>query len=164
MGQYHRVVNLDKKQYLDPHSMGLGAKLMEFGSSRLTESLVALLACSNGRGGGDYSYDGLGDQIFGMWAGDRIAVVGDYWGDNDDDTSVIPTWDMMSPEEGESEYKNISMDVMTVMCVADSWFRSNLLEDVARYDFGRDWSEIFTEEEIKAEQERQQKEREQNGV
>lgn len=33
MGQYHYVVNLDKKQYLRPHRFGDGLKLLEFGSS-----------------------------------------------------------------------------------------------------------------------------------
>lgn len=37
-------------------------------------ALMALLACSNGRGGGDLAEH----PLIGRWAGDRIAVVGDY--------------------------------------------------------------------------------------
>ena len=33
MGQYHLILNLDKRQYLEPHAFGEGAKLLEFGAS-----------------------------------------------------------------------------------------------------------------------------------
>lgn len=142
MGQYHRTVNIDAKQYLDPHSMGLGAKLSEFGESRLTACLVYLLAVSNGRGGGDINSD---NGLIGSWAGERIAVVGDYWEEDEAKERGIPTWETM-----KEEYTNISMDILAIACQADDWLRQSVLEDVARYDFGRDWSSIFTEEELKA--------------
>jgi len=75
MGQYHVTVNLDKKEFIMPHKLGVGLKLREqLGSLDSTpDALFILLACS---GGGD-----LGDtdnNMVGKWAGDRIAVVGDY--------------------------------------------------------------------------------------
>src|ERR1035437_2545598 len=81
MGQYHLVVNLDKHQYLHPHRLGDGLKLMEFGRSRdgTMTALAFLLACSaceGGRGGGDPREDSEG--VIGSWAGDRIAIIGDY--------------------------------------------------------------------------------------
>lgn len=77
MGQYHIVANLDKKQWLHPHHMGDGMKLLEFGCSRegTMTGLAILLATSNGKGGGDLHSN---DSIIGSWAGDRIAIVGDY--------------------------------------------------------------------------------------
>lgn len=33
MGQYHKIVNLDKKQFISGHAFGDGIKLMEFGGS-----------------------------------------------------------------------------------------------------------------------------------
>lgn len=77
MGQYHYVVNLDKRQYLHPHCFGDGLKLMEFGCSRdgTMTALAVLLAEQNGRGGGDINSQ---DPLVGSWAGDRIAIVGDY--------------------------------------------------------------------------------------
>ena len=33
MGQYYLVVNLDKKEFLHPHKLGDGLKLMEFAAS-----------------------------------------------------------------------------------------------------------------------------------
>ena len=80
MGQYHLTVNLDKRQFLDPHKLGDGLKLMEqVGSSEggIGSALLLLLAVSNGRGGGDFHGDDT-DGIIGSWGGDRIAVVGDY--------------------------------------------------------------------------------------
>lgn len=81
MGQYHYVVNLDKKQYLHPHRFGDGLKLMEFGDSRggTMTALAILLAeqsAGGGRGGGDMRHDAEG--LVGAWSGDRIAIVGDY--------------------------------------------------------------------------------------
>jgi hypothetical protein len=81
MGQYHLIANLDKKQYLHPHRFGDGLKLMEFGCSSpgTMTALAVLLApqsAEGGRGGGDFHHDVEG--IVGSWAGDRIAIVGDY--------------------------------------------------------------------------------------
>jgi hypothetical protein len=92
MGQYHFVCNLDKKEFLHPHKLGDGLKLMEFGCSAVgtLTGLTLLLAASNGeqgRGGGDYRYEDT-HGIVGRWAGDRIAIIGDYWDDND-----IPNYD-----------------------------------------------------------------------
>jgi hypothetical protein len=53
-------------------------KLWEQGASQggILNALHALLAISNGRGGGDY-IDGHAAFV-GRWGGDRVAVVGDY--------------------------------------------------------------------------------------
>jgi hypothetical protein len=55
MGQYYLIVNVDKREYLDPHKFGEGAKLMEFGHSQssILLALTVLLSNGNGRGGGD---------------------------------------------------------------------------------------------------------------
>ena len=55
MGQYHLTVNLDKKEFLMPHKLGVGLKLREQLGSRdsTPDALFILLACSNGYGGGD---------------------------------------------------------------------------------------------------------------
>lgn len=55
MGQYYIAVNLDKKQVVNPHACGDGAKLLEFGlsASGMMSAIAILLADGNGRGGGD---------------------------------------------------------------------------------------------------------------
>jgi hypothetical protein len=81
MGQYHKVYNIDRKEMLHAHKLGLGLKLMEqVGFEKSTaDALFLLLANSNGRGGGDAD-----DHSFiGRWAGDRIVVQGDYAGPGD---------------------------------------------------------------------------------
>ena len=80
MGQYHYLVNLDKKQVIHPHQIGNGLKLCEqiAGSYSTATVLVMLLASSSkngGRGGGDFQAI---HPLVGSWAGDRIAFVGDY--------------------------------------------------------------------------------------
>lgn len=81
MGQYHLTVCLDTREYLDPHGLGDGLKLAEqIGSDGgVGSALIALLAVSNGRGGGDLPEDLVdGERIVGRWGGKRIAIVGDY--------------------------------------------------------------------------------------
>ncbi len=80
MGQYHYLVNLDKKQVIQPCQIGNGMKLQEqIGWAYSTATvLVMLLAASNkhgGRGSGDFY---VNHPLVGSWAGDRIAFVGDY--------------------------------------------------------------------------------------
>lgn len=62
MGQYHVPVNLDRMETINPHRFGDGIKLMEFGSSGYgTMAALGYLLAGEGR-----------------WAGQRIAIVGDY--------------------------------------------------------------------------------------
>lgn len=77
MGQYFYILNLDKRQFLHPHCFGDGLKLLEFGSSAngTMTGLALLLRKSTEGGGGDYTGT---HEIVGSWAGDRIAIVGDY--------------------------------------------------------------------------------------
>jgi len=77
MGQYYKVVNLDKRQYLHAHQFGEGLKLLEFGCSAggTMTALALLLASGNGRGGGDHPSK---NPLIGSWAGDRIVIAGDY--------------------------------------------------------------------------------------
>lgn len=76
MGQYHKVYNVDKREFIHAHHIDNGLKLMEqvgFEKSSAT-ALFLLLANSNGRGGGD----ARDHPLIGRWAGDRIVVQGDY--------------------------------------------------------------------------------------
>lgn len=77
MGQYYKIVNIKKKEYITPHIFGDGAKLMEFSMSAngVLAGLAILLADGNGRGGGDLNSQ---SDIVGSWAGDNIVIAGDY--------------------------------------------------------------------------------------
>src|SRR5690606_8509685 len=82
MGQYHLIVNLDRQEFLDPHQLGSGLKAWEQIANHpgTPQALFVLLTCSNGRGGGDFAEDRRpeGERVIGRWAGDRVAVIGDY--------------------------------------------------------------------------------------
>jgi len=107
MGQYHKVVNLDKREFIHPHELGSGLKQWEqiANNPGTPHALFILCCCSNGRGGGDFDlyrnahgagrtsraadepleapYQETALAVIGRWAGDRIAVVGDYTEDRD---------------------------------------------------------------------------------
>lgn len=89
MGQYFKLVNLDKREVVCPWCLGGGAKLWEWAANTQGSVLTLLLRKSDEGGGGDfYGYrKGVGEgqsidcplsPIAGRWAGDRIALVGDY--------------------------------------------------------------------------------------
>lgn len=122
MGQYHFVCNLDRKEYLHPHRFGDGLKLLEFGScyaagGTLT-GLAILLSEQNGRGGGDLHGDlddtrasYLMENYVGRWAGDRIAIIGDYFTSDDKVASQGNPW------RDEDEWDDISEPVVQTMII-----------------------------------------------
>ena len=128
MGQYHYLVNLDKKQVIHPHQIGNGLKLREqIGWNHSTATvLVMLLASSSkdgGRGGGDFRAK---HPLVGSWAGDRIAFVGDYAEAGDIpgcDASVIYeqcnaaccATEKVGRPEGWQDWNNISPQVREMM-------------------------------------------------
>lgn len=109
MGQYYLIVNLDKQEFLHPHKMGDGLKLMEFGASGdgTMLALALLLADGCGRGGGDYhakkgSTPDL--ALIGRWKGDRIVIAGDYA-----DPAFTPKAEAWTPEQ-RAELKELFSD------------------------------------------------------
>lgn len=105
MGQYHKLVNLDKREEVISYPLGLGAKQYEqtgFEGS-MSDALYLLLMTSPARGGGDWpAFDGLS----GRWAGDRVVVLGDYSTDDD-----LPTYPALGTVWGEEGWTDISKDV-----------------------------------------------------
>lgn len=99
MGQYYLVCNIDKKQFLHPHKLGDGLKLMEFAASDdgTMLALGLLLADGCGRGGGDF-HAKKGSKpdldLIGAWKGDRIVIAGDYA-----DVGFIPKPSEWTPEQ-----------------------------------------------------------------
>lgn len=135
MGQYHKVCNLDKKQFLHPHKAGDGLKLLEFGcSSNGTMTLLALLlARDNGKGGGDLHVDEDQDvhMLVGSWAGDRIAIVGDYH--EKDDELIVPhgtgtaCLGQDNPWVEGNDWKDITDDVLKV-ARCDQYLKQSMVD------------------------------------
>lgn len=116
MGQYWKVVNLDKREFVYPHKLGVGLKLGEqlYSNHGTPAAMFILTACMRERrGGGDFDWDSnyygpertdahhsgapvnedyntVAKRTIGRWAGDRIAVVGDYSEDEDLPSSPVP--------------------------------------------------------------------------
>src|SRR5947209_6173022 len=77
MGQYFKIVNLDKREVVNPWDIGAGAKFWEWVYNPQTRIFPWLLRKSDGDGGGDI-HDRDGYRTLGRWAGDRIVLIGDY--------------------------------------------------------------------------------------
>lgn len=94
MGQYFKIVNLDKKEYLAPHSFKwAGGKLNE-GWGEINWALNNLLAQ------GFHPDDGWErDEFLGRWAGDRITIIGDY-----DESGLYQRLE-------KDGYKNLSLEI-----------------------------------------------------
>lgn len=124
MGQYHYLINLDKKQFVHPHQIGNGLKLHEqvgwpYSTSTALAMLLAASSRDGGRGGGDFHAP---HPLIGSWAGDRIAFVGDYA-----ETEDIPGFDAphiyevcsaeakAGSDEHPDGWKNISAQVREMM-------------------------------------------------
>jgi len=76
VGQYHRLVNLDKQEWVDPNGLGLGAKQYEHTGvdGSLADAMYVLTMTSPNEGGGDFPHT----EVSGRWVGDRVVIVGDY--------------------------------------------------------------------------------------
>ena len=108
MGQYHKTYNITKKEFIHPHRINNGLKLMEqIGRAKSTaDALFLLLANSNGRGGGD----ARPHPAIGRWAGDQIAVQGDYAEERDPG---------FIPHEEREKYTDISAIVAEMLSCCD---------------------------------------------
>ena len=125
MGQYYKIVNIKKKQYITPHTFGDGSKLMEFSMSAngVLAGLAILLADGNGRGGGDL---GSKNDIVGSWAGDNIVVAGDYA----DEGKFVKEPDQTLYEVASSEGEDISIKVLDAL-FDDQYFFSEFRKNRA---------------------------------
>jgi hypothetical protein len=110
MGQYHSLINIDKKEIVDPHGLGLGAKQLEhlgFQGS-LSDALYLLMMTSPQRGGGDLPIT----LMSGHWRGDRVLVFGDYTTQKD-----VPFMDL-EKENPLEQYSDITPMVSEAMELA----------------------------------------------
>ena len=143
MGQYWVVVNLDKHEFVMPHRLGSGLKLWEqlANSPGTGEALIVLCAAMpEPRGGGDLdleenwhgperidmtkvgsmpeAYPIIAARTIGRWAGDRIALVGDYAEDTDlaPEHQASTIYERCFGEEGGApQFLDVSDDVAAVI-------------------------------------------------
>jgi hypothetical protein len=125
MGQYYKIVNIKKKQYISPYIFGDGSKLMEFSMSAngALAGLAILLADGNGRGGGDLHSE---NDIVGSWAGDNIVIAGDYA----DTGKFVKEPEQNLYEVASSEGEDISVKVLDAL-FDDQYFFSEFRKNRA---------------------------------
>lgn len=125
MGQYWKPVNLTKREYIHPHRLNVGLKLLEQASSpNMAGALTILLAAMPvKRGGGDFK----NNQFIGRWAGDVVTFVGDYSANEDFTNSPVPfdlvyeccgsDTDVTDPETGWTykPFTDVTDDVLEIM-------------------------------------------------
>jgi hypothetical protein len=106
VGQYHRLVNIDKQEWVDPHGLGLGSKQYEQTGcdASLADAMYVLVMTSPDSGGGDFPMT----DISGRWVGDRVLIVGDYT-----DKDAVPGFVGADAiyQLAEAQYKDITPDV-----------------------------------------------------
>lgn len=142
MGQYWKPVNLTKREFINPPFLGAGMKLgeqVETYPGTGAALLILTAAMPERRGGGDLDldsnyygpertaehsgsapideeYNEVARRTIGRWAGDQIAIVGDYAEDSD-----LPKQFKASKiysqcdEEQPGSYTDISADVARVI-------------------------------------------------
>ena len=136
MGQYHYILNFDKKEFISPSQLGSGLKFLEqlYSSPSSVHAVFMLITCSYGRGGGDifppteelneidqseltgkYNREVVGtnssgprDPVIGRWAGDRVAVVGDYSKPDDIPGGIDPSSAFYDAVSAPSEWTDIT--------------------------------------------------------
>lgn len=125
MGQYHHLVNIDKKEVVNPHGLGLGLKQWEHNgefNGTLADAMYILMMTSPARGGGDYP----ATDISGRWTGDRVLVLGDYT--EDSDVPSIPNAGLLYSESDKyTDITDMVADafekVFRIRVTGDGWKR-----------------------------------------
>lgn len=125
MGQYHVLVNYDKKEIVEPYGLGLGAKQVEqLGAfnGTIADAMYLLVMTSPNAGGGDLPLT----SVSGRWAGDRVMIVGDYT--EDSNVPSIPNASKLY----SAQYTDITDEVGVALKVA---FRRNVRESSWHPDY-----------------------------
>ena len=112
MGQYHKLINITKKEFVVGHDIGIGLKHYEqIGFQGSMADVLYCLMIAQGddrRGGGDVS----GHKLIGHWTGDPVAIVGDYYTEDTDNRSYKNLYDIV---EDDKHYKNISPSIRSML-------------------------------------------------
>ena len=129
MGQYHHLVNIDKKEVVNPHGLGLGLKQWEHNGNfngTLADAMYILMMTSPARGGGDYP----ATDISSRWAGDRVVVLGDYTEDSDL-PSIPNAGSLYSESDGYTDITDMVASafeqVFKVRITGDGWKQRELI-------------------------------------
>ena len=114
MGQYHKLINITKKEYIVGHDIGINLKHYEqIGFEGSMADVLYCLMIAQGddkRGGGDVS----GHKLIGHWTGDQVAIVGDYYEEKKDNPKYRNLYHIV---DDDRHYKNISPSIRSMLRV-----------------------------------------------
>ena len=124
MGQYFLVVNTAKRQYLDAGRFGENIKRSGILRGKHAAAL-GLLLCDATQPEGAHT-------LFGSWAGDPIAVTGDYAPPN---SASVPTSTVDTPTKNlyalaNDEYEDISRQAMLMLIADDEEWAESFVRDI----------------------------------
>lgn len=134
MGQYHILVNLDKKEIVSPNGLGLGLKQYEHTACEgsLSDAMYLLVMSSPAQGHGDLP---LVEGVNGRWCGDRVVIVGDYT--TQDSAPEIPYAETIYQIANET-YKNITPDIRNAFeTIFDIGYKKEMIGN------WESWSRVF---------------------
>ena len=158
MGQYWKVVNLDKREYFHPSRMGVGAKLWEQLANHPGAGAGLVILCASmpaARGGGELrvrggglEYDEIARRTIGRWAGDRVALVGDYAQNDDlplrDEAATI--YSRCTPDDRwEEALKSVPLESLAACADGSTWLYRDITSDVCAV-IGHELDGKFTRE------------------
>jgi len=135
MGQYYKVVNLDKRQTLNPNIFNDGLKLLEFGCSANGTmcALAVLTASGNGRGGGDLAitHESKTKPLPSMREDQRVEWQSEHKDLNGDKTciaGIVPTivgsWAgdrIVIAGDYDDPGKYLTREIVREWCVSKGW-------------------------------------------
>jgi len=119
--EYFIIANLDKREYIEPHSFNGGSKLAEFIGSDYLNALGWLVT--------DSSVPLEKARTRGRWCGDRIIMAGN-WSDNDNAVQS-KEYKHHYAEIHNDGYEDISADVVDEL-VSNEMLRPETREAIAR--------------------------------
>ena len=106
MGQYFKIVDLTKKEYIQPNLLGGGIKLGALGHGLQGVALCRLLASPGSENPKAYGNTEKDSVYVGYWSGDKLVIPGDY--DEVDGSG----YNLYHKVGIDPEYKNITHHVL----------------------------------------------------
>jgi len=129
MGQYWKPVNLTKREFINPHKLKTGLKMVEqaFSADIAAAMVILLSVMPQRRGGGDMQ----NNPFIGRWAGDMVVFTGDYSIDEDMPNSPVPFGTAYALTHGEDytdatgvmhkAFTDVTDDVIEIMQANGMW-------------------------------------------
>ena len=119
MGEYFRVVNQDKTEYLDPFTMRSSEKIPSMLFSEDMSRSIALLSCNSD----NFSWHQLrtkndrSERLIGRWYGAKIDVIGDS---RQEELYHLVT----------ETFDNISLDVIALLLELDDDYLDEMVDQI----------------------------------